>query len=85
MNDSTYDKGEHTKTVFAYFGRAYYMANVFETGLALAITQIDFLTGVMDRLKREGRSNFDRASYERDFDAFINRQHGKTRGSLLKQ
>ncbi len=30
-----YNKSEHVKEVFAYFGCAYFMANAFEMGLAL--------------------------------------------------
>ena len=54
MIEEPYDKGDHIKSVFAYFGRAYYMANVFETGLAIALMQLDFLTDVMARLRRKG-------------------------------
>jgi hypothetical protein len=85
LADETYDEGEHTKTVFAHFGRAYYMANVFETGLAIAIVQLEFLTGVAERIRREGRETFDRGRYEADFDAFTDGQHAKTLGNLLKR
>ncbi len=85
MIEEPYDKGDHIKSVFAYFGRAYYMANVFETGLAIALMQLDFLTDVMARLRREGRANFDRARYEADFDAFMEQQHAQTLGGLLKR
>jgi hypothetical protein len=85
LADETYDEGEHSKTVFAHFGRAYYMANVFETGLAMAILQLEFLSGVRDRIEREGLSNFDRASFQADFDAFLDRQHALTLGNLLRR
>jgi|SRR5271166_657069 len=65
-----YDKGEHIKEVFAYFGRAYYTANLFETGLAIA-------------LKREGVHSLDR--YETEFDTFMKKQHAQTLGNLLKR
>ena len=81
MTDATYDGDEHVKTVFAHFGRAYFMANVFETGLAIAIMQLEFLTGVAERIRREGRENFDQARYEADFDAFMDGQHAKTLGA----
>lgn len=84
MHDS-YDKGEHTKEVFAYFGRAYYMANVFETGLALAVVQLDFMVEVMETVKRTGLNDFDRTNYENEFDAFMNRQHAQTLGNLIKR
>ena len=61
------------------------MANVFETGLALAVVQLDFLTEVMETIKRQGRKDFDRVRYEADFDAFIDRQHAQTLGNLIKR
>jgi hypothetical protein len=85
LADESYDEGEHSKTVFAHFGRAYYMANVFETGLAFAILQLEFLTGIKDRVEREGLSNFDRAGFQAAFDIFLDRQHSQTMGNLLKR
>ena len=79
MHDD-YDEGEHIKEVFAYFGSAYYMANVFETGLALAVLVLDFLTEVTETAKRQGMKGFDRARYEAEFDAFMKRQHAKSSG-----
>jgi hypothetical protein len=85
LADEPYDENEHTKSVFAHFGRAYYMANVFETGLALAILQLEFLTGVKDRVEREGLGSFDRVRFPADFDAFLDHQHARTLGGLLKR
>jgi hypothetical protein len=47
--------------------------------------QLEFLTGVTDRIKREGRKTFDRRRYEADFDAFMDGQHAQTLGNLLKR
>lgn len=77
--------GEHEKTVYAHFGLAYYMASVFETGLALAIVQLEFLTSVRDRIERDGYQSFDAARYRADFDAFLEQQQTKTLGTLLKR
>jgi hypothetical protein len=85
MTSDNYDEGEHHKEVYAHFGLAYYMANVFETGLALAVLQLDFLTEVMESLKRQGRKGFDSVKYEADFDTFMNRQHAQTLGNLIKR
>ena len=85
MHSFDYDKGEHIKEVYAYFGRAYYMANVFETGLGNAIVQLDFLAEIVETLKREGRRSFDQARYEKDFDAFMERQNAQTFGNLWKR
>ncbi|WP_330083374.1 hypothetical protein [Methylocystis iwaonis] len=85
MGGDGYDKGEHVKELFAYFGRAYYMANVFETGLALSVLHLDFLTEMAIKIKREGKDNFDRSAYEAKFDAFMSKQHAQTLGNLLKR
>lgn len=72
MNESDdFDDGEQIKETFAYFGRAYYMANVFETGLAVAIMQLDFLVETRRRYIAERPTTFDRPKYEADFDAFM--------------
>jgi hypothetical protein len=39
----------------------------------------------METLKRHGRKGFDRAKYEAEFDAFMNRQHAQTLGNLIKR
>ena len=79
-----YDEGEHVKETFAYFGRAYYMANVFEAGLAIAIMQLDFLAEIKKQFLANDRKNFDRAEYEAKFDAFMDKQHAQTLGNLIK-
>jgi hypothetical protein len=79
-----YDEGEHVKELFAYFGRAFYMANVLEEGLALSILQLDFLSPIRDEFRRTGRQGFDRAKFEADFDAFMHQQHALTFGNLLR-
>jgi hypothetical protein len=55
MSSELYDEGEHYKEVYAHFGLAYYMAGVFESGLANAILQLDYLTKVAE----EHRINLD--------------------------
>jgi hypothetical protein len=80
-----YDDGEHIKELFAYFGRAYYMANVFETGLAIAVLNLDFLTETANKIRQNGKTRFDRSAYEAEFDDFMNQQHAKTLGNLIKR
>ena len=81
----TYDEGEHVKEVFAYFGRAYYEAGVLETGLAIALMQIDFLSRVRDQYLTDRGKSFDRAQYESEFDRFMENQHAQTLGNLIKR
>ena len=80
-----YDKGDHIKETFAYFGRAYYMANVFEIGLALAIIQLDFLKEQIEIIRMRGKDNFSQSDYEAAFDEFANRQHAQSLGNLIKR
>ncbi|MFD9902471.1 hypothetical protein [Mesorhizobium sp. NPDC059025] len=79
-----YDEGEHIKEVFAYFGRAYYEAGVLETGLAIALMQINFLSRVRDQYLAD-RGSFDRKQYEAEFDRFMEDQHAQTLGNLIKR
>lgn len=81
---SDYDAGEHVKETFAHFGRAYYMANVFEAGLAIALMQLDFLAEVKRKFIASDKKDFDRKQYETDFDNFMDRQHAQSLGNLLK-
>jgi hypothetical protein len=81
----TYDEGEHVKEVFAYFGRAYYEAGVLETGLAIALMQIDFLSRVRDQYLTDRGKSFDRTRYESEFDRFMESQHAQTLGNLIKR
>jgi hypothetical protein len=81
----TYDSGEHVKEVFAHFGRAYYLAGVFEIALANALLYLDFLRDQKVKIQRAGPKNFDRPSYEAEFDQFMKKQHAKTVGNLIKR
>lgn len=80
-----YDEGEHVKEVFAYFGRAYYEAGVLETGLAIALMQIDFLGRFRDRFFADDGKSFDRTQYEAEFDRFMENQHAQTLGNLIRR
>lgn len=83
-NAEDYDEDEHVKETFAYFGRAYYLANVFEVGLALALMQLEFLSEVKAKFTASGGKDFDRAQYEADFDQFMDRQHAQSLGNLIR-
>ena len=85
MSAQPYDESEHCKQVYAYFGLAYFMAGVFESGLANAILQLDYLTQVAKDYRLKGRENFDRSAYEAAFDAFLTKQHTLSLGNLIKR
>lgn len=80
-----YDEGEHVKEVFAHFGRAYYEAGVLETGLAIALMEIAFLSRVRDQYLVDRGRSFDRTQYEAEFDRFMESQHAQTLGNLIKR
>jgi hypothetical protein len=85
MSSEPYDEGEHCKEVYAHFGLAYYMAGVFESGLANAILQLDYLTKVAEEYRTKGPGNFDRPTYEAKFDSFLASQHAQSLGNLIKR
>ena len=80
-----YDSGEHIKTTFAHFGRAFYAANVFESGLQIAIMLLEFFAEQEAKFRREGKNNFNRERYEAEFDAFFARQFAQSLGNLIKR
>ena len=81
MNDQQRSDDDLTE-VFAYFGRAAYVANVLEMALAQTILQIEFMTKVKEEFVRTRAKNFDKQRYEDDFDTFFEKQVGKTMGQL---
>ncbi len=85
MIEERYDEGLHCKEVYAHFGLAFYMASVFEAGLANAILQLDYLAGVAKDYRAKGRADFDRPSYEAQFDIFMANQHAQSLGNLIKR
>lgn len=85
MTQSEYDTDEHCKETYAHFGLAYFLANVFETGLAIAVLQLDFMSSTMEKLKREGRSTFNQEAFNAGFDAYMASQHALTLGNLIKR
>ncbi len=83
MSEEHYDEGLHHKEVYAHFGATYESANIFEYGLALAIMKLDYLTEWRKKSREEGRTNFDKSSYEAGFDVFMAKQHAQTLGNLI--
>jgi hypothetical protein len=81
----TTEESEQTKETFAYFGRAFYMASVVETGLAHVLLQAEFLTSVRDEYVRTKGKGFDRKKYEADFDAFMEKNFAQTMGNLIRR
>jgi hypothetical protein len=85
MMQTDIETHEQVKEVFAYFGRACYAMSCFETGLAIALLQLDFMTRVKEEFKRDGGRGFDRKRYEAEFDGFMSNQHAQTLGNLIKR
>jgi hypothetical protein len=80
-----YDAGEHVKEVFAQFGLAYYLSGVFEAGLVVTLLYLEFLSEQKAEFERKGRKHFDRARFQAELDVFMQRQHAKTLGPLIKR
>jgi len=78
-------EGWDIRETFAYFGRAFYMASVFEVGLAHALLFSDFLAKVSVQFRLTKGVGFDRKKYEIEFDAFIDKHFALTLGNLIKR
>ena len=76
---------EGVKEVFAHFGLAYYLAGVFESGLALAILKLDFLTQQRQQAELRRGAPFDREAFNTRYDAFLEGQQAKTLGNLIRR
>jgi hypothetical protein len=79
------EEGEQIKETFAYFGRAFYMASVIETGLAHVLLQAEFMESVREEYVRTKGKGFDRKKYETEFDAFMENNFAQTMGNLIKR
>jgi hypothetical protein len=79
------EQSEQIKETFAYFGRAFYMATVVETGLAHVLLQAEFMKSIHEEYVRTKGKGFDRKQYEADFDAFMERNFAQTMGNLVKR
>ena len=67
---------------FARFGRAIYMANVVELGLAQVLVQIEFLTPAREKFLKEKGKDFDRKKFDGEFDTFMEEQSKRMMGTL---
>jgi hypothetical protein len=73
------------RETFAYYGRAVYMSSVVEVALAHVLLFADFMKRVRDGYVATKGEGFDRKQYERDFDAFMDRQFDQTMGNLMRR
>jgi hypothetical protein len=78
------DEGADLTELFAYFGRAVYMANVLETALAQTLLQVEYMTRVRAEYVRTKGKDFDRKKHEDEFDTYFEEQLSKTMGQLGK-
>lgn len=69
--------------VFTQYGYCMYMAAALEGGLANAALQLEFLSEMKKNF--ESGKKPDKAKVDKDFDAFIDKQHGLTMGQILKK
>lgn len=85
MRDVTPDESEQLKELYAHMGAAMSCAADLEVGLIHALLALDFLNGYAEKIRREGIRNFDRPTYEREFDIFFADHHTLPMGALIKR
>jgi len=70
MSDITREESEQLKELYAHMGAAMSRAADLEVGLIHALLALEFLNAYAEKIQREGMKNFDRLTYERQFDKF---------------
>jgi hypothetical protein len=85
MSDITPEESEQLKELYAHMGAAMSCAAELEVGLIHALMMLDFLSGYAERIRREGMKNFDRPTYERQFDEFFADHQRLPMGELIKR
>lgn len=70
------------REVFAYYGRAAYAASCVETGLAIALMHVELMSQVHGRARRERKAP-SKAEWEAMFDAYMDKHHLLTLGTLI--
>lgn len=81
MDEESWD----TRETFAYFGRTFYLASTLEVGLAHALMFTEFLYSVKQEFIKDGGKSFDRARYEAEFDAYMEKQFAQTMGNIISK
>jgi len=61
------------------------LASTLEVGLAHALMFTEFLHGVKLELAKDGGKSFDRARYEAEFDAYMEKQFAQTMGNIIRK
>lgn len=85
MTDDTEDDPDaefQVREVFAYYGRAAYAASCVETGLAIALMHVELMSQVHGRARRERKAP-SKAEWEAMFDAYMDKHHLLTLGTLI--
>ena len=85
MSDITPEESEQLKELYAHMGAAMSCAAELEVGLIHALMVLEFLSGYAERIRREGMKNFDRPTYERQFDEFFADHQRLPMGELIKR
>jgi hypothetical protein len=85
MNELTLNEVEQRKELCAHMGAAMSCAADLEMGLIHALLALDFLSSYAEKIKREGMKNFDRPTYEREFDKFFADHQRLPMGELVKR
>jgi hypothetical protein len=85
MSDITREESEQLKELYAHMGAAMSCAADLEVGLIHALLALEFLSAYAEKVQREGMTNFDRPTYERQFDKFFVDHEKLPMGELIKR
>jgi len=85
MTDVTPAESEQLKELYAHMGAAMSCAADLEVGLIHALLALDFLNGYAEKIQREGIKNFDRLTYQREFDKFFADHERLPMGELIRR
>jgi hypothetical protein len=81
----TPEESEQLKELYAHVGAAMSRAADLEVGLIHALLAIDFLSAYTEKIQREGVQNFDRPTYEPEFDRFFAVHQKLPMGELINR
>jgi hypothetical protein len=85
MRDIAPEESEQLKELYAHMGAAMSCAADLEVCLIHALLALDFLSSYAEKIQREGMKNFDRLTYERQFDTFFADHERLPMGELIKR
>ncbi|MDR3463679.1 MAG: hypothetical protein P4L76_15325 [Beijerinckiaceae bacterium] len=84
LNDDPDGAEGEVKEVFAHYGRAVYAASCLETGLVIALMKVELMAQTHGQARRERKAP-SKGEWEAQFDAYMDRHHSFTLGTLIER